>query len=301
MSQPNIEIRKLSSCSFEDAFRAWNEAFQDYFVNLALSLDAYVARLHSEGLSPEYSLMAFCAGRPAGFLLNGLRLSGGEKVAWNGGTGVSPQFRRRGVAKALLQAALAIYREHGVDVATLEAISENESAISLYRQVGYEIVDQLIFLQHEGKLDDGCSLSAEGVPPYSIQSVAPQAVSKLSFYPRLVPWQAQWQSVSLNNGEALVVTDAEGVAVGFALYKKKIEEQGNVSGIVLHQCVAGFDGDAAEAICRRALKHLYAPLDFECRRSTHNLGASSRTVQRVLQECGFTPLIEQVHMARRFD
>jgi ribosomal protein S18 acetylase RimI-like enzyme len=290
----------MSSCSFEDALRTWNEAFQDYFVNLTLSLEGYVARLQREGLSPEHSLMAFCDGRPAGFLLNGLRMVAGKRVAWNGGTGVSPEFRRRGLAKALLQAALDIYRQHGVDLATLEAIKENESAISLYRQVGYEIVDQLLFLQHDGKLDER-SIDDEGLRPYSIQSVAPQAVSKLSFYPSLVPWQAQWQSVSLNNGEALVVTEADGAVVGFALYKKKTDEQENVSSIALYQCIAGTDGASAEAVLRRALKHLYGPLDLDCRRTTHSLGRSSLTVQQMLRECGFTPFVEQFHMVRRFD
>jgi len=125
-SRTKIEIRPLSSCSFDDAVKIWNQGFEGYFVDLTLSLDNYLARLHSEELSPAHSLVAFCEGKPAGFLLNGIRMSAGRKVAWNGGTGVSPEFRGRGVGKALMRATIDLYDENGVEWATLEAISENE-------------------------------------------------------------------------------------------------------------------------------------------------------------------------------
>lgn len=297
-SQAAIEIRRLSNSSFADALQVWNEGFQGYVVDMTLSLDGYLARLQNEALSPEYSLMAFCDGRPAGFLLNGLRTIAGEKLAWNGGTGVSPEFRRRGVAKALMRATLDLYREQDVAVATLEAISENESAISLYRQFGYEVVDRPKFLQHEGEIS-GLFVASRDSNSFSVARVSPQAVGKLSFYQQLVPWQAQWQSISRNCGEALVVSDADGVVVGYALYRKILNEQGKPASIVLYQCVVNPFCAAAEAVVGRALQQLYSPLELACRRITHNLGASSLTALSVLREWGFTPFIEQVHMVRR--
>src|SRR6185436_18626630 len=118
-----LEIRRLSTCSFDDALKIWNEGFQGYFVDMTLSLDRYLSRLQREGLSPEYSLMAFSDGMPAGFLLNGIRTNAGRKVAWNGGTGVRPQLRGRGVGKALMRATVGLYQELGIQIATLEAIS----------------------------------------------------------------------------------------------------------------------------------------------------------------------------------
>jgi hypothetical protein len=79
------EIRRLSACSFDEAVKIWNEGFKGYFVDMTMSVDGYLSRLHGEGLSPEFSLLAFCEGGLAGFLLNGIRMSAGRKVAWNGG------------------------------------------------------------------------------------------------------------------------------------------------------------------------------------------------------------------------
>ena len=289
----------MSACSFDEAVKIWNEGFQGYFVDMTMSVDGYLSRLQREGLSPEFSLLAFCEGRPAGFLLNGIRMSAGRKVAWNGGTAVSPQFRGGGVGKALMRATLDLYGRHGVEVATLEAISENEQAISLYRQFGYEIVDRLVFLQHEGKLNTRAFYCADS-QSYSAERVVPFAVGKLEFYQELAPWQAHWQSLGRNKGEALIVSDVKGAAVGYALYEKKYDENGKTSDIALFQCV-GRPGIGTEAVVACALQNLYAPLELECKRSTYNFSKSNEPVRMMLVEAGFTHFIEQAHMLRTFD
>jgi GNAT superfamily N-acetyltransferase len=289
-------IRRLSACSFDEAVKAWNEGWQGYFVHLDLSLDRYISRLHWEGLSPEFSLMAFYEKRPVGFLLNGIRQDVGRRVAWNGGTGVSPDFRGRGIGKALLKAASKLYDELGIDVAMLEAISINDRAISLYRQFGYEIVDRLVFLQHEGRLDERIFIRPNS-GSYSVARVAPYAVGQLEFYQNLAPWQAHWQSLSRYKGRALIVSDVSGAPVGYALYKKTCDEQGRIEKIELYQCVARPGADA-EAILGCALQSLYAAAELECTRGTYNL-SNANEVARMLLEAGFAPDVEQVHMVQQ--
>jgi ribosomal protein S18 acetylase RimI-like enzyme len=294
-----VEIRRLSICSFDDAVKSWNEGFQGYFVDMTLSLDRYLSRLQYEGLSPEFSLVAFCDRTPAGFLLNGIRTDPGLKVAWNGGTGVSPQFRGRGVGKALMQATVDLYEELGIQVATLEAISENEPAISLYQQFGYEVIDRLVFLNHEGELNER-AFPEPNSQMYSATQVAPYLVGELEFYQESSPWQGHWQSLVRHNGEALIVSNAAGAAVGYALYKKKRDDQGTITEIALHQCVAKA-GAETEAIIGCALRSLYAPLELECKRSTYNFSKANEPVVTMLIEAGFTSFIEQVHMVRTFE
>jgi len=292
------EIRRLNECTFADAVKIWNEGFQGYFVDMTMSLDRYLSRLQSEGLSAELSLMAFCDEKPAGFLLNGIRTGAGRKVAWNGGTGVSPEFRGRGVGKALMHATMDLYRQQQIDVATLEAISENEAAISLYRQFGYEVVDRLVFLTHKGDLNEH-AFDRPNSHSYSAAESAPYLVGELEFYEELAPWQGHWQSLVRHNGAGLIVTNANGAAVGYALYRKKRDDHSRTVEIALHQCVAR-PGSDAEAIIACALRSVYAPLDLECTRSTYNFSKSNQAVQRMLLEAGFASFIEQVHMVRTF-
>ena len=108
-----IEIRRMSECTWKEAVGVWNEGFQDYFADVKMDADTFTARLAREGLSPDLSIVAFHDGRPVGILLNGIRSIAGKRMAWNGGTAVVPRRRRSGVGKALLEAAIRIYRENG--------------------------------------------------------------------------------------------------------------------------------------------------------------------------------------------
>src|ERR1700741_614928 len=152
MTKRPLEIRRLNTCTFDEALQIWNGGFEGYFVNMTQPMDGYLARLQNDNLSVQHSLVAFSEGKPAGFLLNGIRTNEGRRVAWNGGTGVGFEFRGQGVGKVLVTAALDLYREQGVEVATLEALSTNQPAIALYQKCGYEVVDDLVFLEHQGPL-----------------------------------------------------------------------------------------------------------------------------------------------------
>ena len=54
---------------------------------------------------------------------------------------VKNEFRRRGVADALLRAAEKVALEWGYDCAALHVFRRNEAAIALYRSRGYEVLD----------------------------------------------------------------------------------------------------------------------------------------------------------------
>lgn len=54
---------------------------------------------------------------------------------------VKDEFRRRGVADALMEAAEAVTTQWGYDCACLHVFQRNAAAIALYRRRGYEIVD----------------------------------------------------------------------------------------------------------------------------------------------------------------
>src|SRR5262245_21666610 len=126
-----IEIIRLNTCSFQTAVEIWNKGFRGYPIDLTQTLESFLARIISNEISPADSLVAFLDGEPVGFLLNGLRVSDDRRFAWNGGTGVVPAMRGKGVGKKLVEAAIDLYEQNAIDSASLEAINNNLSAIKL--------------------------------------------------------------------------------------------------------------------------------------------------------------------------
>jgi ribosomal protein S18 acetylase RimI-like enzyme len=291
-----IVVKRMNQCTLAEVTLAWNRGFEGYFVPVTMTEESLLQRLGREEYAPSLSVVAFADGEPIGLVASGVRTINGKKVAWNGGTGIATAYRRQGVGRRLMEETLALYREAGVELATLEALRQNEKAIALYRQLGYEVTDRLLFWQRTDALADrpfGDVTSA----PYRLRRGIPQEAASLSFYEADVPWQNQWPS--LRDGEAVFVEDGYGETVGYAFYKRTLDESGKPTAIVLRQCAVLPGRADAEAIVRFVLAHVWAPLELACTRSTFNLPASRKLVVSVLEQAGFQPSgTEQVYMIR---
>lgn len=290
-----IQIKRLSECTLEQALQAWNDGFKGYFIDATTTIDAFTARLGKEGLSPALSVVAFAGEQAIGLLLSGVRTINGKKVAWNGGTGVAPEFRSQGVGKLLVDAALKIYREEQVAIATLEAISQNEKAIALYQKMGYEVIDRLLFLQRDGALPETAFSTGNG-RSYEIKRGLAQDVKTLPFYKGMSPWQTQWSSAA--SGESVIAFDCSGEAVGYSLFIRAFDDEGKLLRITLLQCEAKPDREDADDILRRLLQETNTPFEASVTRGTFNFPASNEKVCELLKEAGFEQKNEQVNMVR---
>lgn len=287
-------IKKLSELSAEAMVALWNLGFEGYPMNNKLNLDRFLARTVSEGLSLDHSLAMYDEhGEPIGLVMNGFRTIAGRKVAWNGGTGIAPAFRGKGFGQQLMERNLALYREHVVDAALLEALIHNDAAIRLYQKVGYEITERLVGLQHEGVLE-GSLLEDSG--SYAARRGRPVEVKDLPFYRNMSAWQTQWNS--LRDGESILVTENESV-IGYALCKRVYAEDGSLATIALYQCEALPGREDEQNILAAALREVFAPFDVPCKRLTLNIRHSNQVLNERLTAMGFTPFVEQVHMIRQ--
>jgi ribosomal-protein-alanine N-acetyltransferase len=91
--------------------------------------DEFEDLLEGEGI---YGFLAE-AGAPAGVIL--CRVAAGEMEVLT--LGVTPDARRRGVARALLAAALPEARALGASEVFLEVAVDNDPAIALYERLGF--------------------------------------------------------------------------------------------------------------------------------------------------------------------
>lgn len=291
-----LEIRKLSTLTFDEALEIWNKGFEGYIYEQKMTLDQFIQRFGTEGLSPELSLCAFVNGEPAGILLNGFRTINGEKVGWNGGTGVAVKFRRTGVGKAMVAASLALYEEYEVDVATLEAAKANVNAINLYEQNGYKIVDNLLFLENKASLfDKGTAFDHR--KSYQIRTELARDAMTLLILQDRVPWQTHWQSLR-RDGELLVLSE-EGVDVGYFLYKKQLNSEGKPAAIILFSAGIKAGREDEVDIAKSGLRNLFSPIDEEIHRATFNFPSANRAIVSELERLGFAPVTEQVFMIRQ--
>lgn len=288
-------VKRLSECTFQQAVDVWNRGFEGYYFPMNTDVYAFTQRLANEGISPDHSLVAFHEDRAVGFVLNGIRMVGNRKIAWNGGTGVSPEYRHQGVGRMLMKAALDVYRGEKVNLAFLEAIRANENAIKLYQQMGYEVVDQLVFYTHQGDLPIVQKNLPEG---YSFQKGIPQDVRALACYRAEVAWQTQWASV--RDGESLLLKDEAGKKIAYALFKRTFDTEGKQTGIILYQAVVQ-PAENSHDLMECLLAEVFSPLDQSYQRSTVNIPVSNQLATGVLVDWGFTVRAEQVFMIKRMD
>ncbi|WP_179281013.1 N-acetyltransferase [Paenibacillus sp. XY044] len=291
----NVIMRRMSEFSPVELTDLWNEGFKGYSVPITMSMDMLLKRSVDQGLSLAHSIVGCVDGVPVGFVMNGLRMNDGVKTAWNGGTGIIPAFRGKGIGKLLIQASLELYKAEGAEVALLEALSDNKPAISLYERMGYEVIDELYFYECKSLKDE--SLAGGGSGEHEYRQGVPQDIQRLHLPVNNQPWQTQWESIV--NGESLIAFDPEGQPAGYALYKRGFDSNGAHTSTSLYQCkVLGEQSEGALPLMKGLLSGVFGPSSLGLTLRTVNLPGSETMLTGVLKDAGFGISVSQVHMKR---
>lgn len=114
-------------------------AFADYFVQLPAEVAYWEQRFHGARVDYGRSYGVFDGEQLVAFIINGIDDWGGERTAFNTGTGVLPAYRGRGYVDQLYAAARPDLRAAGVTYCALEVISQNIRAIRVYERIGFAI------------------------------------------------------------------------------------------------------------------------------------------------------------------
>ncbi|MDW0117527.1 GNAT family N-acetyltransferase [Sporosarcina thermotolerans] len=287
----NISYKLISSLSFEKAHDLFNRGFEGYIMPMNLSLDTFVGRFGNDGLSPALSVVAYDGADPIGFVLQGIREVDGQKISWNGGTGIIPEYRGRGLGYPLMEEAEKRLNECDVSIATLEALSENKPAISLYEKCGYKIEDELLFLRSNGVVNSQLP-SLDGYEMIRIPSA--QAIGS-DLFPGIVPWQTDVSGTPKIGGEAVLITK-NGAVQAACLIRKKSVFGNEAEGITLFQVKENGNEDAFNKLLAHALEY-----DQPITRTTYNFLKGDGRVVSSLVSNGFenTP-VSQVFMTKTF-
>jgi len=137
-----VELLPWSDTMEEQARLVLNESFKDHWGSLPLDRQAWETWLESEFLRLDLSFLAVVAGDVVGLTLAGYypedEAASGRREGWIDSLGTLREWRRKGVATALMQRSFQAFSDAGFTHAILGVDTENSTgAAQLYSNVGF--------------------------------------------------------------------------------------------------------------------------------------------------------------------
>lgn len=293
----DVEIRSLGDCTIYEMVELWNSGFQQYVAVMNTTPVRMTARLGKRHIHPDCSVTAWIDGKPAGFVMIGLREVHGKTFAWNGGSGVSPAFRGRSLSKLLLHEAIRRTRETGAVSIALETRTDNAIAIRAYRSCGFDIVDTMHDFRRTEPFDVIPFHLDYGFIYKSIET-SPETVGRLPFYPReRISWTTQW--FNAGDGRVILACDSLGNVVGYAIFKRSVDSDGRLVSVELTQCEADMVRGDSREIVRFLLAQAMGPSEVRLNRSVRYMRGSNSLVIEALREAGFDETLAEYLMVAR--
>ncbi len=173
-----IEIRELHNAEIEVIHGASIKAYEDYPIPVSLSAPELSYMLERRGYDSTISVGAFDKDDLVGFIFNGIGEWNGRLTAYDTGTGLIKEYRRRGIATKLFDASLPLLRQRDVKQYLLEVLQTNKAAYELYCKKGFKVTRKFdCFVSpvadiriHEGKLNEKFHIQTIEKPDWELLS-----------------------------------------------------------------------------------------------------------------------------------
>ncbi|MEX2548330.1 MAG: GNAT family N-acetyltransferase [Chloroflexota bacterium] len=142
-----IEVRPVTPEMVRQIWHADVEAFQDHWGGFDSSDQSFKRWLEEPSFDPSLWVIAYDGDEVAGGVVNGIdaeeNAALGVKRAWLQSVFTRRQWRRRGLAKALIARSLVAIRERGLDTGILGVDADNPSgALGLYEGIGFGVAER---------------------------------------------------------------------------------------------------------------------------------------------------------------
>ena len=187
-----MKIKSLGNTDFETIFKAFNQAFADY--EIQINADELKAMWKRRGYHPDLSFAAFEGNEIVSFTFNGIGNFNGIPTAYDTGTGTLKEFRGKGLATKVFEYSIPYLKEANIRQYLLEVLQHNTSAVSVYRKIGFETTREFNYFKQ--KNDEIRFPVKTGDVPYSVQRIDIEQISSLSafwdFYPS---WQNSFEAI----------------------------------------------------------------------------------------------------------
>lgn len=131
-------LRSLKPLDLTEMYIAFLDAFSDYPIAFKLTKEQFV-RKFVEKLKIDFALSigAYDYDALAGFIFTSVNHYEGKLTAYNGGTGVRPQYRGNKLTTQMYDYLTPLLAERKIKQCVLEVLTENQKAINAYEHVGF--------------------------------------------------------------------------------------------------------------------------------------------------------------------
>lgn len=148
-----MEFKTLANVEIDELLAVFNLSFSDYIVPFHLTKEVLAAKINAEKLDMNISVGVFEEGKLVSFILQSEKQENGKKIIYNGGTGVVPESRGKGLVRKMYDFIIPVLKERGADVLLLEVIQGNTAAIRAYENLGFTIMRKLLCFK--GNINSG--------------------------------------------------------------------------------------------------------------------------------------------------
>jgi GNAT superfamily N-acetyltransferase len=138
-----MEIRSLAGTDPEIIFRAFEQAFIDYEVQI--NREQFMAMIIRRGFDPALSFAAFENGEIVSFTLNGTGTFNGKYTAYDTGTGTLMDHRGKGLATKIFEYSIPWLEKNKIEQYLLEVLQHNTKAVSVYSKLGFEVTREFYY------------------------------------------------------------------------------------------------------------------------------------------------------------
>ena len=274
--------RLLTAADFHSLYECFLDAFSDYQINLQMTEEQFEQRVKRDGVELELSAAAFDGERMIGFYMNGRGRWDGEETAYDAGTGVVLDHRRRGVAIELFEFMAPRLKERGITQYLLEVLTSNERAVALYRKLGFAETRKLAVVRSSEVMKTIADV--EGVSIHSIDEPDWNVFS--AYWDGEPSWQNSMDAVERVRDQCEIVgAFVDEKCVGYGIVFKP-------SSILMQLAVA-------QPFRRRGIgRKILSSLSGDKILKTNNVDAELQGTLEFYKTCGFEVVLRQFEMLK---
>jgi mycothiol synthase len=136
-----IRIRRFIQTEDEEMWLGiWNEAYKEYDDYRPALMEDFEKAEKSPGFDPTGMLIAEWEGNPVGFVNAFIDKERKEKKGFLRVLGVHPEYRRRGIGRALAEKALESLKARGMETVQAWTQDDRPQCKGLYESLGFKLI-----------------------------------------------------------------------------------------------------------------------------------------------------------------